>query len=332
MGRHTKGNGLKHILITGATGFIARSLIPVLLSKGCKVSATVRDKKEVGYLTSGVKGIIAGDLDLITDWKFILDGVDAVVHLAAIVHKIKKDEQSPEDAYQRVNVGITKTLADASNEAGVKRLVFASSVKAMGESTSPGKAWDELSPCSPEDAYGRSKYEAEIALNEIGRKKGLEVVILRLPLVYGPGVKANMAKLFKMVNTGLPLPLRMVNNLRSLLYVGNLVDAIKVSLEHPAAAGETFLVSDGEDVSTPELIRRIANALGRRARLFPFPPSVIRLVGRMVGKSEEVDRLLGSLVVDSSKIQWMLKWKPPYAMEQGLKETAIWYKSNERGL
>lgn len=320
---------LKHVLVTGGTGFIGGALIPALLLSGWKVDVGLRDEEGLGRLPDGVRGVVTGDLDLITAWKPFLEGVDGIVHLAARVHQMKEDQQASEEAHQRMNVTVTQVLAVAAGDAGVRRLVFISSVKAMGESTLLGEAWNESVPCAPHDAYGRSKLDAERTLIEISRKTGLEVVILRLPLIYGPGVKANMVRLFRGVDKGFHFPLGTVDNLRSLLYVGNVVDAIRVALEHPAAAGETFLVSDGEDVSTPELIRRIARALCRPARLLPFPPFIMRLVGRMTGNSAKIERLLSSLVIDSSKIQRVLSWKPPYTMEQGLKQTADWYNSKE---
>ncbi len=315
-----------NILVTGASGFVGQQLCTALTKSNFTVHAPVRDEKGLYYLSAGVKGIVTGDLGTITDWKFLLDGINVVVHLAARVHQMKDNERDQERAYQKTNVAITYALANASSKAGVQRFVFISSVKALGESTVPGEAWNESAPCAPQDAYGRSKLEAENILLDISRKTRMEVVILRPPLVYGPGVKANMYRLFKLVNNGIPLPFAMINNLRSLLYIGNLVDAVRVSMDHPAAAGEVFLVSDGEDASTPELIRRIAHALGRPERLFPFPPTLMRQLGRISGKSGEIERLLDSLVIDTSKIRRVLSWKPPYKMEEGLKQTADWFK------
>ncbi|MFQ5779944.1 MAG: UDP-glucose 4-epimerase family protein [Nitrospiria bacterium] len=316
---------MKRVLITGAGGFIGLRLYTSLLEKNFSVCATVRNERDLGRLPKDVTRFVTGNLESVTDWKPFLEGVDAVVHLAARVHRMREEGPDPEAAYQQMNVGVTRALAEAAGKAGVKRFLFLSSVKAMGESTSPGEAWDESSPCFPQDAYGRSKRDAENVLIDVGQRTGLEIVILRLPLVYGPGVKANMARLFKIVARGVPLPLGGIGNARSLIFIGNLVDAILVTLDHPKAAGQTFLVSDGEDVSTPELIRRIAHALNRPARLLPFPPSLLRLAGKLTGRSATVDRLLNSLVVDSSKIGRELNWTPPYSMAQGLEETARWY-------
>ena len=207
---------------------------------------------------------------------------------------------------------------------GVKRFVYVSSVKVNGEGCE--KPFTEHDIPAPEDPYGVRKWEAEQMLRKVAGDTGLEIVILRPPLVYGPGVKANFLSLFKIVDRGIPLPLASINNHRSLIYLGNFVDAITTCINHHKAADQTYLVSEGEDVSTAELIRRVAAALGRPARLFPFPPSFMRFTGKLFGKSGAVERLVGSLTIDSSKIRRELGWMPPYTMEQGLKETAEWFK------
>jgi nucleoside-diphosphate-sugar epimerase len=320
---------LKNLLITGGTGFIAQALFQRLTSEGWKVRATLRAENQFKRLPRGISGFVTGDLGSVTDWKSFLEGVDVVVHLAARVHQMREETPNSEEMYRRMNVEVTQTLAEAAGKAGVKRFVFLSSVKAMGEETKAGEAWDESSPCYPVDVYGRSKYDAERVLISLGQKTGLEIVILRLPLVYGPRVKANMARLFNIVERGVPLPLGMVKNARSLLFIGNLADAIMTCIEHPKAAGQTFIVSDGEDKSTPGLIRCIAHALNRPARLLPLPPALLRLAGKLTGRSATVDRLLNSLVVDSSRIRRELAWTPPYSMEQGLKVTADWFKNEK---
>lgn len=319
---------MKHIFVTGGTGFVGHVLIPLLLLRGWNVKIGVRNEEGLGRLPKGASGVVTGDLCFITDWKPLLDGVDAVVHLAARVHQMNEDQRNSQDAYRRMNVKVTQDLAIAASKAGVRRFVFISSVKAMGESTSPGERWDEASPCFPQDAYGRSKWEAEQLLMNVRHKMGLEVVVLRPPLVYGPRMKGNMPRLLGWVDRGWPLPFGGVGNLRSLLYVGNLVNVICVTLNHPDTLSETFLVSDGEDVSTTELIRRIASALGRPARLFSVPPPLLRLAGKFTGKSAEMDRLLGSLVVDNSKIGRILNWDPPYSFDKCLKETVNEYLIN----
>jgi nucleoside-diphosphate-sugar epimerase len=259
-----------------------------------------------------------------TDWSAALTGIDTVIHLAARVHVMDEASGDPLTSYREVNVAGTENLARQAAAHGVRRLVFLSSVKVHGEATEI--PYQEHIHPAPQDPYGVSKLEAETVLHQITAETGLEVVIIRPPLVYGPGVKANFLNLLKIVESGLPLPLASITNARSLVYLGNLIDAIITCTKHPKAAGQTFLVSDCKDVSTPMLIRQVANALGRPVRLFPFPPSLIHLAGNLTGKSMAVDRLLGSLVVDSGKIQQELGWKPPFTMAEGLAVTAKWYK------
>ncbi len=318
---------MKNLLITGGSGFVAQALFPKLISENWKIRTTLRHEKQQDRLLKEVSSFVTGNLEGCADWKPLVDGVDVIVHLAARVHQMREQEENIEAAYQQMNVEVTRDLAEAAVKAKVKRFVFISSIKAMGEETEAHLTWNESSPCKPQDAYGRSKYDAERALIDIAQKTGLEVVILRLPLVYGPWLKANMSRLFRIVNYGLPLPFGMVQNARSLLFVGNLVDAIRLTLDHPKAAGQTFLLSDRESVSTPELIRRIAHALGRPARLLPLPPTVLQWVGKITGKSSIMNRLLNSLVIDNSLIQRELNWSPPFSMAQGLQETAEWYRS-----
>jgi nucleoside-diphosphate-sugar epimerase len=229
----------------------------------------------------------------------------------------------PLSEFRKVNTEGTKQLAREAAKAGVKRLVYVSSIKVNGEETDV--PYTEDSQTNPTDPYGISKWEAEQALRQIEAEEGLEVVIVRPTLVYGPGVKANFLNMMKAVQRGIPLPLASISNKRSLIYVGNLVDALATCAVHPAAGGETFLISDRDDVSTPELIRRTASALGVPARLFHVPLSVMRLAGTLCGKSASVNRLTGSLTVDSSKIRRKLDWQPPFTMPEGLEETARWY-------
>jgi nucleoside-diphosphate-sugar epimerase len=273
----------------------------------------------VGYRT-------VTEMSSTTDWAdaLTLAGVDAVIHCAARVHVMNDQAQDPLTKFRRVNTLGTKTLARAAVCCGVKRLVFLSSIKVNGESTPPDAPFTQTSPANPYDSYAISKWEAEQALTQIATETGLEVVTLRCPLVYGPGVKGNFLRLLQTVDHGIPLPLALARNRRSLIYLDNLTDAIATCLTHPAAAGKTYLVSDGEDVSTAELIARIAHALGKPSRLWPCPLGLIELAGRMTGKSDEIARLLGSLCIDSSKIRNELDWTPPYTLEQGLAETARW--------
>jgi nucleoside-diphosphate-sugar epimerase len=227
-----------------------------------------------------------------------------------------------------VNAGGTEVLARQAADRGVRRFVFLSSVKVHGEGSRV--PYTEEQQPDPQDPYGVSKWKAEVSLKRIGGDTGLEVVIIRPPLVYGPGVKANFYQLLRSIELGLPLPLAGIQNKRSLVFLGNLIDAIISCATHAEAAGRTFLVSDGEDISTSELITRAAAALGRPARLLPFPSALLRLAGLLTGKKAAVDRLLGSLTVDSSRIRRELGWTPPFTMTEGLRETAVWYRNISR--
>jgi nucleoside-diphosphate-sugar epimerase len=297
------------VLVTGANGFVGCALVAGLEADGVAVEATTRQR--------------VGDIDALTDWTAALTGCAAVVHLAARVHVMRDEATNPLAAFRAVNVDGTLNLARQAAAVGVRRFVFLSSIKVNGEGQEePYREGD--TPC-PQDPYAISKWEAEQGLHGIAAETGMEVVILRPPLVYGPGVKANFQRLLGAVDKGWPLPLGAVENRRSLLYLGNLVDAIQLCLAHPAAAGQTYLLSDGEDVSSPELVRRLARAMGRRARLLPVPPAWLRLAGRLAGRRAVVDRLLDSLVVDSSRIRRELGWSPPFCLDAGLAETAQHY-------
>ncbi|MCL5801030.1 MAG: SDR family oxidoreductase [Gammaproteobacteria bacterium] len=311
------------ILVTGATGFIGRALCGDLSGKNRMVRAAARGGSQA-YPVMEV--VTVGEIGSTTEWGSALIGVDTVIHLAALAHTPPKLQRDDRDGYREVNALGAARIARQAAEIGVRRFVYLSTAKVCGDSTQ-NRPFDETDMSDSKDPYTASKREAEKLLRDIAAETGLEMVILRPPLVYGLGVKANFLRLMEWVWRGVPLPLEKVNNRRSLIYVGNLVDAIIACIEHPAAAGKTFLVSDNEDVSTPELVRRMARALGRPARLFRFPPALLRAGARLTGKQEEADRLLGSLVVDSSKIRRELGWMPPYTMEQGLAEAVRWFKS-----
>jgi nucleoside-diphosphate-sugar epimerase len=306
------------VLVTGASGFIARALLPRLAAAGTRVRAAVR-RADPG-LPAGVEPVAIGDLADDPDWRSAVAGADAVVHLAARAHVLDEHSGDAFALYRAVNTAPTLRLAEAAAAQGVRRLVFVSSVRVHGARTT-GAPFVESSPLAAQDPYGRSKAEAELGLAAIARASRLELVVLRPPLVYGAGARGNFARLAQLVARGVPLPLGAVRNRRSLVYVGNLVDAIVRSLDRPEAAGQTFLVSDGEDVSTAELARRIARALGRRPRLAPVPPALLRLGGALLGRREDVARLLDDLVVDSSHIRRTLGWRPPFTLDQGLAAT-----------
>lgn len=326
------------VVVTGASGFIGLPLCALLVRAGADVRAAVRRYSDaLAALTDlttdpstdpikcgRLRQVVVGDLATATAWSAALDGAEAVVHLAARVHvasrKGQGQGQADSDRFREMNVDATLRLAEAAARARVRRLVFVSSAKAGGGNEDGAS-----------DPYSWSKAEAERLLGETSRNLGIECVIVRPPLVYGPRVRANFLRLMRLVDSGLPLPLASVANHRSLLFVGNLADALTTCIGHPRAAGQAFSVSDGEDVSTPELIRRIARALGRPARLFPFPVALLRLAGGLAGQRQPVDRLTGDLTIDSSPIRATLGWRPPFSMELGLAETAAWYRVHGGG-
>jgi nucleoside-diphosphate-sugar epimerase len=277
------------VAVTGTSGFIGTALVPILRSRGYEVRPVAREATAAGESFAGV---------------------DAVVHLANVAH----GRASPSCLHE-VNVAGTRAVASAAAARGVRRLVYLSSVKAVAEE-SGARALTAADRPAPRDAYGRSKLAAEQALNEVAEASGMEAVVLRPPLVYGPGVKANFLALLRMIDRGWPLPLAAIRNRRSLVYVGNLCDAIAASCVSPSAARRAFFVTDGPAVSTPELCRAIAQALGRRARLFPFPSALL-----------PVSRLTRSLELDDGELRRDLGWRPPYSFKQGLEATAGWYRS-----
>ena len=313
-----------NLLVTGATGFVGRVLTQRLLDDGYTVRGTLLPGESPDRLTPDVLPTVVASLGPDTPWQHALTGVDTVVHLAARVHIMDDPASDPLTEFRKVNTEGTARLAAEAARCGVKRLVFISSIKVNGEETDT--PYVEESPVKPADPYGISKWEAEQALRQIEAETGLEVVIVRPTLLYGPGVKANFLKMMQTIQCGIPLPFASITNQRSLLYVGNLADALATCVTHPAAAGKTYLVSDGEDVSTPELLTRTAHALGVHCRLFPFPVALIRLAGTLTAKNGAVNRLTGSLTIDCSKIRSELGWAPPFTMESGLQETATWYK------
>ena len=313
---------MSRILVTGASGFVGRALCAELSRRGHEVVAAVRALDKAGGIVCA-RAVAVGDIGPETDWRDALAGAAGVVHAAGRAHVRDDRSEAARAAHTRVNVEGTRKLAQDAAMAGARRFVFLSSIKAMGESTqdrAPFSERDAPAP-RPDDFYAQSKLAAERALTEVARSGSLEPVILRPPLVYGPGVGANFARLMKLCRLGLPLPLASIANRRSFIFVGNLGAAVALALEHPAAAGETFLLSDGEDVSTPELIRKIAAAQGRPARLFPFPPTLLRAAAALVGRGPAARRLLDSLSVDGRKIRDRLGWRPPFTIDQGLART-----------
>ncbi len=311
------------VLVTGANGFVGRALSRELLRRGRRVRAALR--RDAG-LPDGCEARVVGDLGPDTDWSAALEGVDAVAHLAARVHVMRERAADPLAAFRRTNVEGTLRLARSAAAAGVKKFVFLSSVKVLGEATPDGPFTDS-SPANPRDPYGVSKREAEAGLSELAAGSGMDVAILRPPLVYGPGVKGNFLSLLRLIERGVPLPFAGLRNRRSLLYLGNLVDAIDLCLSHDGAAGRTFLIRDGEDLSSAELVRRLAAALGRRAPLFSLPEGILRLAAGCIGRRAAAQRLLGSLTVDDGRLRRDLGWSPPFAVEAALAETAAWFRA-----
>lgn len=314
-----------NILVTGANGFVGQALCKSMTSNGWHVRGTIRSIEQVASMPAGVEVVQIESIGADTDWSDALTGVDAVVHLAARVHVMNDTVADPLSAFRHVNVVGTERLARMAATNGVKRFVYISSVKVNGEG-SPLPYTEENKP-APEDPYGISKWEAEQVLHKVAEDTGLEVVILRPPLVYGIGVKANFLSLFKILDRGIPLPLSSINNRRSLIYLGNFVDAIVICVTHPKAAGQTFLVSDGQDISTPDLIKMITCTMNRKALLFSLHPGILKALCKIAGKGEEMEKLTGSLLIDSSKIRYLLGWKPPFTLEEGIKETVKYYKS-----
>jgi nucleoside-diphosphate-sugar epimerase len=306
-------------LVTGASGFVGKSICTELFRQGHVLRAASRCGIAEIY---GFEQLVVGSMDGLTDWSAAVCGVDAVIHLAARVHVMGDTVADPLAEFRKVNKQGTLNLASQAVAAGVKRFVFVSSVKVNGESTLPGQPFTEADAPCPQDAYGRSKHEAELGLRRIAVESGMEVVIIRPPLVYGPGVKANFAAMMRWLRRGIPLPLGAIHNQRSLVALDNLVDLIVTCLTHPAAANQTFLVSDGEDVSTTELLRRMSQALGRPARLIPMPASWLKLAATLVGEQDVAQRLCGSLQVDIEKTRRLLGWTPPLSLDEGLRRAA----------
>lgn len=312
------------ILISGASGFVGQALCTEAARRGLLFGVASR---ATGCLSGGVATVAVGEVDAKTDWSGALREVDVVIHLAARVHVMNDTSADPVTEFRKVNVQGTENLARQAARAGVKRLVYVSSIKVNGEETAGRQSYTEQDAPSPRDPYGVSKWEAEQALQRVARETGLEVVVVRPPLVYGPGVKGNFISLLAAVSKGIPLPLAGADNARSLVYVGNLVDALIACTTHPAAAGQTYLVSDGAPVSTAVLVEKLAGALGCSSRSFYFPPVLMRAVAAVLGRSAQVDRLFGSLRINDEKIRRELGWVPPYTLEQGLRATAEWYRS-----
>jgi nucleoside-diphosphate-sugar epimerase len=309
------------VSVTGATGFVGGAIVGKLVSlHDFEVVALTR--QEPLRVLSGVVYRTLGDLSPDTDWQSGLRGMDALVHSAARVHVMKDTATNPLTEFRRINVQSTLNLARQAAAAGVRRFVFISSIKVNGEATQPGHPFTADEAPAPFDAYGISKMEAEQGLREIAAQTGMEVVIIRPPLVYGPGVKANFAAMMRWLRRGVPLPLGAIHNRRSLVALDNLVDLVVTCLTHPAAANQTFLVSDGEDVSTTELLRRMGQAMNHPAHLIHVSAGFLKGAAALFGKRDVALRLCDSLQVDIQKTRQLLGWDPPLTLDQGLKKAA----------
>ena len=308
------------IVVTGANGFVGTHLCQALQQRGMAYRAVVRTAAASARMPHTV---CLPSLDAHTDWTQVLQGASTVVHLAARVHQVVDSSADPLQAFRETNLHSTVKLARSAQLAGVRRFIFMSTVKVLGEQTAPGRPFRTNDPAQPQDAYALSKYEAEQALTALTAGSAMELVIVRPPLVYGPGVRANFASLVRAVARGLPLPLGRVHNQRSLVGIDNLVDLLLLCTHHPQAAGQTLLVSDGQDVSTAELVQQIAAALGRPARLLPVPLPWLQFAGRLTGRDAAIQRLCSSLQVDISATCQQLGWTPPVSVAEGMRRAVV---------
>ena len=308
------------ILLTGANGFIGSNFAQYCYKKSKKIVLALRNNNKSKNLNSFHKIINVGEINSNTNWISALENINCIIHCAAVTNLMNKKDKHD---YCSVNIEGTKHLAEQAAKAGVKRLIFLSSVKVNGESTGKSngtKVFTYNDIPNPQDNYAISKFEAEQALWKVASKTGLEVVVVRLPLVYGHSAKGNLDRLIKLIYSKIPLPLGGIKNKRSLIGINNLIDVLIRCAEHPDIAGQTFLVSDGEDLSTPELIRLLASTMGQPVKLFTVPTFVLKFLGFIIGKQSEINRLTGSLVVDNSYAREILNWTPLVSVEKGIRK------------
>jgi nucleoside-diphosphate-sugar epimerase len=306
------------ILVTGATGFIGTQLSETLAKSGHQVRDTARS---IAPNRSTTRELITFDLESANNLDHLTTGCDAIVHLAGRAHVMSDNPATSESLYLSANVDVTRRLAQSAARTGVKRMILMSSVKVNGESTTIGSPFTSQDTPNPQDPYGRSKAQAELALWDVTSTSELEGVVIRPPLVYGPGVRANFASLIGIVDRGIPLPLGSIHNKRSFVSIDNLIDCIATAIQSSKAAGQTFLVSDGNDLSTPELIRSIATSLHKSPMLIPIPTALLRLAATIAGKRGAYDRLCGSLTVDIALTKQKLSWTPPFTVQDSLQRT-----------
>ncbi len=314
---------MNSVFVTGASGFVGRALVERLVADNIPCVAAVR--RHVDSIPASVKTVNFDSLDESFDWSTALVGQAVVVHCAARVHVMNDTVADPLAEFRKVNVGGTLHLAAQAAAAGVKRFVFVSSIKVNGDGTQPGSPYTADDVPGPTDPYGVSKREAEDGLRALAEKTGMEVVIIRPVLVYGPGVKANFLSMMRWLDKGVPLPFGAIGNSRSLVAIDNLVDLIVTCITHPAAANQTFLASDGQDLSTTGLLTKMAEALNKRAYLLPVPGFMLKVAAAAVGKKDLSQRLLGSLQVDIAKTKAVLQWQPPVSVDAALRTTALHY-------
>lgn len=321
-------NAAYNLLLTGATGFVGTALTKRLIEDGkCNLVCAVRKKHE--GLFKDAESVLVGSMRADTDWSAALSGIDVVIHTAARVHVMVDTASDPCAEYNEINYEGTMNLAKQAVEEGVKRFIFLSSIKVNGEGTKPGAPFTAEDEPQPKDPYGLSKSKTESSLLRLAAESGLEVVIIRPVLVYGPGVKGNLLSMMRWLDKGIPLPLGGIQNKRSLVALDNLVDLVVTCIEHPAAANHIFLVSDGEDLSTTELLEKVAKALGKPARLIPVPSGFIKIVAQLTGRQGISQRLLGSLQVDISKTRQLLGWRPPIGIDEGLEQTVRAFRQQQ---
>ncbi len=312
------------ILVTGATGFVGKAIVEKLMGSTYQIRACSRDNKFT--FSSGLKPFVVGDLSEQSNWKEALQGIDVVIHLAARVHVMNDNELDPLTEYRKINTNATLRLAKQAASLGVKQFIFMSTIKVNGEATIENNCFKADDRVSLTDPYAISKYEAEQGLLALAKETNMEVVIIRPPLVFGPGVKANFESMIKWVKLGIPLPFGAVENKRSLIAIDNLVSFVVHCIKHPNAKNEVFLISDGEDISTTDLIQKIAKAFGRKAWLIPVPTQLMRNVAKIMGREKLADRLLGSLQIDNSKAMELLSWKPISSIDEQLNKLAAEHK------
>ncbi len=314
---------MTRLLVTGANGFVGGALTEELIARGFDVTAATRRPANIAK----ARPVVIGEIGPATDWRDALAGVQTLFHLAGVAHSGIADDAAIAARYEAVNVQGSIALARQAAAAGVKRLVFMSSIKVNGEQAAPDAPYRESDVPAPQDIYGRSKRDAEAALRAIGRETGLEIVVLRSPLVHGPGARGNLANLLALCDSPWPLPFgALTGNRRSLVARANLIDALALAASHPAAAGEIFLLRDGDDLSTAALVRTLRRALGRPERLLPVPAALLAGAARLAGKGALADRLTGSLCVDDGKLRRLLGWRPVVSAEAGLAQMAAAFR------